>query len=86
MWYRLSTSVMEDTTRKAMESLATNLVRNHLLKLYLNKPQEQDVVLGVNRVMKDIEQQHGSITKAALNSPTISLKPIVEASISKIQW
>ena len=86
MWYRLSVSTMEETTRKVMESLATNLVRNHLLKLSLNKPREQDVVLGVKRVMKEIERQHGSITNAALNSPEINLRPIVEASISKIKW
>lgn len=86
MWYRLSVSTMEDTTRKVMESLATSLVRDLLLKNSLNKPREQDVVLGVKRVMKEIEREHGSVTKAALNSPDISLKPIVEASISKIKW
>lgn len=77
---------MEGTTRKALEGIATSLVRNHLLKTSLNKPREQDVILGVNRVMKEIEREHGSITKAALNSPDVSLKPIVESSIAKLKW
>lgn len=86
MWYRLSITSMESTTRKVLESLATSLVREHLLKTALTKPREQDVILGVNRVMKEIEREHGSITKAALNSPEVSLRPIVQSSIAKIKW
>lgn len=77
---------MEDTTRKVMESLATNLVRARIMKETLNKPSEDEVIHGVKRVMKDIEREHGSINRAALDSPDVSLKPVVEASISRIKW
>jgi hypothetical protein len=77
---------MEEGTRKIFKSLAENLVRNHLLSLSQNKPSDYQVMLGVNRVMKEIERQHGSVTKAALNSPTVSLKPIVDEIIAKFKW
>lgn len=86
MWYRISASKMEDTTRKVLETIATNLVRHHLLSLELNKPSDQDVAHGVSRIMKDIERQHGSITKAALSTKDVNLKPLVDASISKLKW
>ena len=86
MWYRLSAVTIEDSTRKILKSLATSAVRNLLMSLELTKPNENDVMLGVQKVMKEIEREHGSVTKAALNSPSVSLKPIVDEAMTKIRW
>jgi len=86
MWYRFSALSMEESTRKILESLATTAVRKRLISSELIKPSEQDVTLGVRRVMKDIEREHGSITKAALSSPSANLKPIVDEIMTKIKW
>lgn len=87
MWYRSSSNMsIESVTRKTMETLASNLLRGKMLAEHMVKPSEDEIVRGVHRVMKEIERVHGSVTKAALASPEIALRPIVEAAIQHIKW
>ena len=86
MWYRFSETSISAATRKAIESIAISMVRGKLLSTNRVTPSDDKVKIYVNKIIKEIERKHGSLSRAALESPTVELKPVVEEAIATLKW
>lgn len=86
MWYRFSAQGYSQAVAKSFRLVAEALVRRRLFKERGSEAGDNDVFVGVNRVMREIEREHGPLYKAAASSDDETIKPVVEAAVARLKW